>query len=157
MARPRKPTLLKILEGNRGKRPLDLDAEPQPAKGIPATPKQLSPWAKKLWADVTEELDRLGLLTCVDGTSLEAAVRGADQGRWADVQVQRIKKLIAKGEAEQKDYYQLSILNSVSKKGWQQWKTFATEFGLSGPGSRSKIQLPEAARKVDPIEAKLCG
>jgi P27 family predicted phage terminase small subunit len=161
---PKKPTSLKILEGNRGHRPLDLEAEPQPLKGLPE-PEGLPADARRIWDEIVPELDRLNLLTMVDGVSLESACRGAANARAADAEVEKCMDKIRAGEANQETYYRLSMLNSVSKKGWQQWKTFATEFGLT-PASRSRINLAAlnpgdkakgGAKRMDPIEAALCG
>ena len=106
-------------------------------------------------------MDRLNLLARVDATSLEAAVRGASQAREADRAIEELQDKVVKGTAEQVDYYRLSILNSVSRKGWQQWKSFATEFGLT-PASRGKFALgiggsSGPAIVIDPLEAALCG
>lgn len=69
--RPRKPTALKILEGNRGKRPLN-DAEPQPTRGIPILPRWLRafPLAVKEWRREAKELDAMGVLTVADAGAL---------------------------------------------------------------------------------------
>ena len=68
--RPRKPTRIKIYEGNRGKRPLDPGSEPQPPVGEPAMPDWISDEAKGKWAELAPELVRLGVLTTVDGPCL---------------------------------------------------------------------------------------
>jgi P27 family predicted phage terminase small subunit len=164
MARPRKPTAVKIAEGNRGRRKLNPDAEPQPTPGGTKSPIGLTQWGKTLWRTVTDELDRLNLLTLVDHGALQAAIVGADQANVADRRINGLLRKINSGKAEQHDYYQLSIMNSASKKGWQQFKSFATEFGLT-PASRSRLTVePDGAstpapksRKMDPVEEALCA
>lgn len=65
--RPRKPTNLKILEGNAGKRKLDPNVEPQPDDMTDLTPPAfLLPEAKKVWADLAPKLTKLGLLRDTD-------------------------------------------------------------------------------------------
>jgi len=59
-----KPTNLKVLNGNPGKRPLNQN-EPKP-KGRPRCPSWLHDDAKKEWKRLAPELERLGLLTMVD-------------------------------------------------------------------------------------------
>ena len=49
-----KPTALKKLEGNPGKRKLNTK-EPMPGKGMPDCPKWLFPEAKKEWERVCEK------------------------------------------------------------------------------------------------------
>lgn len=164
MPTPRKPTAVKIAEGNRGRRKLDPDAEPQPTPSTGTMPKGLSAWGKRLWSELTTELDRLNLLTVVDHGALEAAILGADQGHESDRRVRLLLAKINRGRGEQEDYYRLSIMNSVSKKGWQQFKAFAVEFGLT-PASRTRLTAEPAGvapaatkgRKMDAIEAALCG
>lgn len=63
-----KPTAIKLLEGNPGKRPLN-KSEPKPKKGAPKCPAWLLPEAKKEWKRMAEQLELLGLLTAVDMTA----------------------------------------------------------------------------------------
>lgn len=159
--RPRKPTKLKVLEGNRGHRKLTPEAEPEPMPGIPPTPTGMSAWGKRIWRDVTTELDRLNMLTTVDAGALEAAILGADQAHTADRAVRKFIARVNSGKASREDFYHLSVMNNVSKKGWNQYKGFCTEFGLT-PASRSRLSTDSApaktsARAVDSIERVVCG
>jgi P27 family predicted phage terminase small subunit len=154
--RPRKPSGLKILEGNRGRRPLQ--PEPEPIKGAPDMPPGLPEGAAGIWQQLVGELDRLGILTQIDGLVLEGACRGAAEARWADTQRAALQNKIDAGEEEitQQVVYRLAILNALSKKGWQQWKSFGVEMGLT-PASRSKLSAGPADKGLDAIEAALCG
>ncbi len=67
--RRRKPTSLKLIEGNPGKRPLN-DAEPKPPPGRPIQPPGLSDDAKKEWEYLVPKLDAMGILTKVDRRNL---------------------------------------------------------------------------------------
>ena len=60
-----KPTAIKELEGNPGKRPLN-DAEPKPERKAPPCPKWLEPEAKKEWRRLSKQLEQIGVLTEVD-------------------------------------------------------------------------------------------
>lgn len=155
MARPRKPTVLKVLEGNRGRRPLQ--SEPEPAKGQPDIPTGLSEVAARVWGSLSEELDRLGLLTVIDGCALEAACRAYAGAVEADEIIAGLQGRIRNGKrTDQKSFYRLSIMNAVSKKNWQQFKSFCTEFGLT-PASRSKLAVGATGHQIDSLEARLCG
>lgn len=69
MARPgpsAKPAELKLLEGNRGHRPLNLDQLFRPEVGVPDTPRYLSKEARKAWRRLSVELTRYNLLSKVD-------------------------------------------------------------------------------------------
>ena len=56
-----KPTALKLLEGNPGKRPLN-DKEPKPQKKAPSCPKWLDPEAKKEWRRLASKMEMMGIL-----------------------------------------------------------------------------------------------
>ena len=60
-----KPTAMKKLEGNPGKRKLNTK-EPVPAKGMPACPEWLMPEAKKEWERLAKLMNQMGVLTEVD-------------------------------------------------------------------------------------------
>jgi len=66
--RPPKPTALKILTGNPGHRPLPKN-EPMPERGA-APPAWMPLKARKEWDRLAPVLDRLGVLTEVDGEAL---------------------------------------------------------------------------------------
>ena len=55
-----KPTSLKVLEGNPGKRALN-DTEPKPEKKAPKCPTWLNKEAKKEWKRIATELEALGI------------------------------------------------------------------------------------------------
>ena len=62
-----KPTHLKLLHGSR--RPINKH-EPKPKLERPPCPARLCPEAKKAWREIVPELERLGLLTTIDGQAL---------------------------------------------------------------------------------------
>ena len=60
-----KPTALKVLEGNPGKRQLNI-VEPKPKKKAPKCPAWLDAEAKKEWRRLAKQLEDLGILTQID-------------------------------------------------------------------------------------------
>ena len=60
-----KPTALKELEGNPGKRALN-DKEPKPPKKAPRCPSWLEQEAKKEWRRMGKLLEQMGILTEMD-------------------------------------------------------------------------------------------
>ena len=60
-----KPTRLKVITGNPGKRPLNLD-EPMPEPIVPDFPPELSPAAQIEWHRLAGELGKLRVLTNLD-------------------------------------------------------------------------------------------
>ena len=150
-----KPTQLKILEGNPGKRPLNLN-EPHPRAGIPDTPEELGEIGRKHWLEIVPELDRLNLLTLIDAGSLVGLCMAYEQGMTADRILKGIYERMTAGETQRNDLWELSVLNAASKKSWNQYKAFCTEFGLT-PASRSKLSAPSPELHQDPLERALCG
>ena len=131
-----KPTRMKALAGNPGKRPLNR-REPQPKQGLPRCPAQLSEEAKREWKRISKELDRLGLLTVLDRAALSAYCQA--WGRWIEAE-QRLRQhgVIVKspnGFPVQSPYL------AVANKAMAQMSKLLVEFGLS-PSSRSRIQSP---------------
>ena len=61
-----KPVELKLLEGNRGNRPLDVTGLFRPEVGVPDAPKWLTKEAKSAWRRLSAELVRYNLLSKVD-------------------------------------------------------------------------------------------
>lgn len=61
-----KPPELKLLEGNRGHRPLDVTSLFRPEVGAPDAPRWLTPEARKAWRRLSAELVRYNLLSKVD-------------------------------------------------------------------------------------------
>lgn len=61
-----KPPELRLLEGNRSNRPLDVTSLFRPQVAAPDAPRWLLPEAKKAWRRLSEELVRYNLLAKVD-------------------------------------------------------------------------------------------
>jgi phage terminase small subunit len=62
MTRKAKPTALKVLEGNRGKRKLPKN-EPKPYPKVPDMPEGLDERAQETYKTLAPKLEKLGLLT----------------------------------------------------------------------------------------------
>jgi hypothetical protein len=66
--RPRKPTALKVLQGNAGRRPLP-ENEPTPPAGA-GMPSTLPDRAKPYWAELAAVLESMKVLTVADARAL---------------------------------------------------------------------------------------
>lgn len=62
---PKKPTALKILEGNPGHQKLNTH-EPKPPVKVPPPPKHLGPEAKRVWRRIGPKFAALGVMAEVD-------------------------------------------------------------------------------------------
>ncbi|HEY1963688.1 MAG TPA: P27 family phage terminase small subunit [Acidobacteriaceae bacterium] len=82
-----KPTALKRFEGNPGKRKLP-ENEPQYPARLPQQPTRMSAAAKRVWAELLDEMGGIGMLRRIDKRALaqlcedEAALERAYDGLW---------------------------------------------------------------------------
>ena len=79
-----KPTAIRRLEGNRGRRAWNRD-EPQVPSGIPRCPEHLAPVAKAEWRRVARALLAMGVLTLIDRAALAAYSQA--YGQWVGAEV----------------------------------------------------------------------
>lgn len=145
-----KPTALKLLEGTF--RPDRAAAnEPMPAPGIPRCPKSLDRDGKRAWDAVVPELQKLGLLTIIDGAVLEGYAQAYSKAVKAD---RAIKKhgLIVKTPWG----LQTNPAVAVSRNEWAAVRKFAAEFGLT-PSARSRINAQPPAPPADSTKDFLFG
>ena len=66
-----KPTKLKLITGNPGKRLL-YEREPEPKPGIPECPSHLDEEARAEWGRIAPELATMGVLARIDRAALAA-------------------------------------------------------------------------------------
>ena len=130
-----KPTSIKIYEGNPGNRPLNKN-EPKPKSTPPKCPKHLDRRAKREWKRMASVLERLGLLTEIDGTAF--AIYCQAFGTWVEA-VEKIKKtgMIVKAPS---GYPIQNPYLAIANKAVGQMKSLLTEFGMT-PSSRSRISV----------------
>ena len=134
-----KPTRLKLLTGNPGKRRLNAD-EPQPEASIPDCPPELGPVAKREWDRLVGDLAKLRLLTSLDRAAL-AAYCGA-YALWAE-STEAIQKYGAMVKSPTGFPMQSPYL-AVANRQAEIMMRIASEFGFT-PASRSRIATPAKA------------
>lgn len=133
-----KPTALRIVEGNPGKKPLNHD-EPKPTLGIPSCPMWLEPEAKKEWRRISRELDKIGMLTLVDGTALAGYCESYARWRQAERALTEHGNLTYETDT---GYARERPEVGIAQRYLGLVKQFAAEFGLT-PSSRTRITVPE--------------
>lgn len=142
-----KPSAMKALEGNPGKRALN-KLEPKLDLKMPSCPKHLSPEAKKEWRRISKELIAVGLLTLVDRAALAAYCQ--TWARWVEAE----EKINTPGFetvcSTDKGYEHVNPWVQVSNSALKQMKAFLTEFGLT-PASRSRIVVAQP-KEEDPFD-----
>jgi P27 family predicted phage terminase small subunit len=131
-----KPTRLKLLTGNPGKRPLN-EHEPKPEPAIPECPVELGPVARQEWHRLVVELSKLRLLTALDRAAL-AAYCGA-YALWAEAMeaIQKYGTMVKSPSG----YPVQSPYVSIANRQAEIMMRIASEFGFT-PASRSRIAAP---------------
>jgi P27 family predicted phage terminase small subunit len=125
----RKPTTLKVLEGNPGRRPLNPN-EPKPEVGMSEKPRRLSTVASAEWDRLGPALVARKVLTVDDGLALSALVT-------LYARLEQLGEAIDAGEPPVVDG-RPSPLWTLERETLQAWRAWLGEFGLT-PSSRSKI------------------
>jgi P27 family predicted phage terminase small subunit len=146
-----KPTALKELQGNPGKRALN-KSEPQPA-GSPKCPPHLDKAAKAEWRRISDELTRLGLLTMVDRAALAAYC--ASWSRWVSAE-ESIRKFGLVIKSPKSGYPVQNPYVGIGNTALDTMRKFLTEFGMT-PASRSRLSVEPLAPEADPFEAFMQG
>lgn len=145
---PPKPTTLKLVGGNAGKRAINHN-EPKPKAERPKVPAYLSPKAKTAFKNVSTLLEDMGVLTIADGMALEMMCSA--YAEWRD-----LRKIIDK---EGVTYWTTGSSGdevikarpevAMASDAWKRVKSMAAEFGLTA-ASRTKISVAEK-EKIDPL------
>jgi P27 family predicted phage terminase small subunit len=146
-----KPTHLKLVLGNPGKRALPKN-EPMPEAILPPVPPELCDDAKLEWGRVSIELFKLGLLTGIDRAALAAYC--AAWGRW--VRAERALRKLGDEWADglltrtaQGNVIQNPLLG-ISNKAARDLVAYAEQFGMT-PSSRARVNGGGAGEKeADP-------
>ncbi len=143
--RPPKPTHLKLVDGNPGKRPINKD-EPKVEPGRPPMPRWLPKDGKDEWKLITAALESMGVLTKVDASAIAAYCAA-----WADLRA--AQRGINKSGVFYKTRTGLIKRNpaaGVKADALRVVKAYLVEFGLT-PASRSKVKVKPANQDSDPF------
>ena len=161
-----KPSGVRILEGNRGRRPLPAN-EPQYSSALPSPPEKISPPARKVWDDLVKEMASARVLRRVDKRALwhlaedEALVSEAYAGLWQMMEAlteeaKRNNKKLPAGPVfgllgMTQGCLAMAAIRDLSSRVIIERR----EFGLT-PSSRMRIDAGDNSG-MDALEAKLCG
>ena len=128
-----KPTALKILEGNPGKRPLN-PHEPIPPKGDLRCPTWLMPEAKKEWKRLASSLEAMGVLTMADLTPFAGYCQAYARWREAEEFITQQGSIFKTPSG----YVQQIPQVSIAQQNLKIMQSFCSEFGLT-PATRARI------------------
>jgi P27 family predicted phage terminase small subunit len=146
-----KPTALKELAGNPGKRPLP-EAEPRQRGPMPSMRSpRMEPLAQLTWVRLRVALEPLGLLTDADPESFELMCRHFARAIEADELV-RSEDLVLDGEKS--SYRHPADVAFVQHS--RMFQRYAAEFGLT-PSSRTALAEILPGKKIKSIAEELFG
>ena len=144
---PKKPTAIRLIEGNPSKRPIN-KREPKPPSGRPTCPRWLTLEAKREWRRAVPILEKMGVLTLADRAALAAYCQAYARWREAEEAIQKYG-LIGKTPS---GYVQQLPYVTIANKSLQIMRAFASDFGLS-PSSRSGLVVEDPDKDANPFEA----
>jgi phage terminase small subunit len=155
-----KPTKLKLLEGNPGKRPLPQD-EPMPEPIEPTGARlTLSEAEILIWDDLFEILEPLGLVTEADGENFANICRLISKIRQIDLVLQdpETKMLISWTESTpsgtEKPVVKLNPLMAEHRQLMKDLRLYAAEFGMT-PRGRVGLSVGGTGEKKSKMEGML--
>lgn len=139
-----KPSALKRLEGNPGKRPIS-DREPK-AWGVPRCPQWLSPRARKVWRQTMPDLIRMRIAARLD--TLAHARYCQEIVLWHEARelVERLGVVITTTNGNLVQNPALGIMHTADRN----CRSHEAAFGMN-PSARSTIQVPVEPAAGDPI------
>ena len=146
-----KPTRLKLIEGNPGKRPVN-PHEPRPEVKVPTCPAHLNPSAKAEWKRLARQMQVLGIITDLDRAALAAYCQA--YGRWAEAE-RKLKETpmllkLPSGVIQQSPWL------AIANKQLELMQKFMSELGLS-PVSRGRVEAKPLGPKPWEFGSKFEG
>ena len=147
---PPKPTALKLLEGNPGKRPLN-QREPKPLSEAPTPPNWMDREAKAEWRRMIPQLKACGLLARIDRGSLTWLCVTWSQAVALYLNLEEFGRTFTTASGyimprpEVRQYIETLV----------QYRQYCHDFGLS-PSARSRIEVSPPAER-DALEDLLRG
>lgn len=154
----RKPLALRVIEGNAGKRPLNLADGVNPDIEIPSMPKHLAGPARKEWRRITPLLEELGLIGAIDMGAL--SLYCSTYGRLVNLETAFNARVATKeSEGMTPDEAVLAISTATTPSGFVQSSVlhqlltstraevhrYLAHFGLS-PATRARVTPSNAVQ-----------
>ena len=131
-----KPTSVKILSGNPGKRALN-HHEPKPLATVPECPSELNPAARTEWDRLVKDLAPLKMLTSLDRAALATYCQAYALWSEAIIAVHKFGAMVKSPSG----YPMQSPYIAMANKQAEIMMRIASEFGFT-PASRSRISVP---------------
>lgn len=165
--RPPKPTALKLLHGNPGKRPLPANEPQPPADGV-KVPTWLKGRARRLWRQIEPILADMRVLTVADTQALALLcdalaeyVEAREVVRKTGMTYESVRVV---GTTRDDDGNEVPITSTMVRQrpevaiaadAWRRANQMLQQFGLT-PSSRAKVPA-QPKEEVDPFEELFGG
>lgn len=155
-----KPAELKVLEGNRGHRPVMTDGQLRPTVEVPDPPKHLGREARKEWKRITVELVRYNIVSRLDQQMLGMLCQSVERVALFETALQRrMQRILELNAADPKriddpvqayisktpqGYEMQCVEYQLLNKEREVLMKLLAEFGLS-PAMRARVVLGSPA------------
>ncbi|MCI8212592.1 terminase [Pseudomonas sp. S25] len=146
--RPPKPTALKLVQGNPGKRKLNSKApSPDALAVVPDPPEWFGPIAVAAWQQVAPWLTEAKILTATDLHNLEAFCMAYQRWREAQADI-TLNGIIVMGAKQEIKNPACTVANETMR----QMATFGSALGLD-PAARARLKPGGAEKPNNPFTA----
>jgi P27 family predicted phage terminase small subunit len=146
-----KPSHLKLVTGNPGKRPIN-QREPEPPRSRPSAPAHISVKAREYWGFVVGELDRMGVVTSIDALAIEMLCEAyADYQEASQTIIEFGSKYYETVNATGGIMYRSHPAVAVRVDADRRIKGWCAEFGMTA-AARTRIQTGGKQKEHDPAD-----
>lgn len=146
-----KPTHLKLVAGNPGKRALP-ENEPKPVRERPNKPAGMSGPASKIWDIVADETFKMGVLTTADGPALRMFCEAWARFFEARRAILQFGSMTYETEGVAGMQIKLHPLVGVQERAERTIRSWCSEFGLT-PAARARVEKALDDGEEDEIES----
>jgi P27 family predicted phage terminase small subunit len=148
-----KPSAVKKVEGNRGRRALN-KREPVPPTGQPVMPIGLSPRAQTFWQELLPILEAMNVMRVSDAQALGHLCMALDRRMQAEEAIQKFGIMIPqKNEVGIVIGVKMNPAVRVASDAERHIRSWSAAFGLD-PASRSGLTVNDSPENIgDPLEA----
>ena len=133
-----RPTVLKLIEGNPGKRALN-DREPMPCVEIPECPEYLDTTARAEWDRTSQVLAEWASSRWPTGRRWPPTASSTAAGCMPKSRCPKFGTIV---KSPEKGFPMKSPYLTVADQALEAMRKFMVEFGLT-PSSRSRIRVPD--------------
>lgn len=140
-----KPSALRVLEGNPGKRALP-KSEPRPRPVRPDCPAFLGDRARSVWFALVDELEAVGVLTAVDESALAGYAQAYAEAQECELYLREHGLTFQTGTG----YWQQRPEVGIRNKAWDRTDKFGAQLGI-GAAHRSRIEVKKADGDDNPL------